>query len=124
MSNLYFVVVAIVIQIPGISPVLPIAGIIPIIFILTVALIKEGLEDLVLLYLFVDSASRFPNTFLQARHREDDVHNSKLYEVLQNDGTTVNVKSRGKSNFSSVSASRILQKSIKLFILLNVKAFS
>lgn len=60
--------------IPGLSPLLPITGFIPIVFILGVAMIKEGLED-------------------YARHKEDNANNSGKYSRLMPDASTTEVKS-------------------------------
>jgi len=46
-ANFYFLLVAIVISIPGISTIEPYTSILPLIFVLTVTAIKEGIEDYV-----------------------------------------------------------------------------
>eukprot|EP01080_Neovahlkampfia_damariscottae_P010718 gene10718-3338_t len=46
-SNLYFIITMIITLIPGVSPVFPVTSILPVIFILSLTMIKDGLEDLV-----------------------------------------------------------------------------
>ena len=48
LANFYFLLSAVIISIPDISPYHPMTGIAPMIFVLTVALIKEAYEDWVL----------------------------------------------------------------------------
>eukprot|EP00762_Andalucia_godoyi_P003145 ANDGO_01127.mRNA.1 Phospholipid-transporting ATPase 3 len=45
LSNFYFLVSMIVALIPGVSPVFPITSILPLLFVLTVGAIKDGVED-------------------------------------------------------------------------------
>eukprot|EP00761_Pharyngomonas_kirbyi_P003825 gb/GECH01003829.1/.p1 GENE.gb/GECH01003829.1/~~gb/GECH01003829.1/.p1 ORF type:complete len:1254 (+),score=257.06 gb/GECH01003829.1/:1-3762(+) len=45
-ANFYFLVTAIIQLIPGISPISPITSILPLVFVLSVTAIKEGVEDI------------------------------------------------------------------------------
>eukprot|EP01012_Entosiphon_sulcatum_P010866 TRINITY_DN1648_c0_g1_i1.p1 TRINITY_DN1648_c0_g1~~TRINITY_DN1648_c0_g1_i1.p1 ORF type:complete len:589 (+),score=115.01 TRINITY_DN1648_c0_g1_i1:1192-2958(+) len=44
-SNLYFLVSMIIALLPGVSPIFPITSILPLVFVLCVAAIKDGIED-------------------------------------------------------------------------------
>ncbi|CCW61801.1 unnamed protein product, partial [Phytomonas sp. EM1] len=72
-SNLYFLVHAIFSLIPGVSPISPITSILPLLFVLTVALSREGVEDIV-------------------RHQADRRVNSLPVEVLR-EGRMVSIPS-------------------------------
>lgn len=65
-SNIYFLLNMIISFIPSVSPVSPFTAVMPLLFVLVVALIKEGYED-------------------YKRHREDSKANSTLVRVLRND---------------------------------------
>lgn len=73
-SNVYFLINMIVCFIPGIAPVSPLTAVLPLVFVLGVALIKEGVED-------------------YRRHTADDKANSSPVQVLR-DGKLVAVESR------------------------------
>lgn len=65
-SNIYFLLNMIISFIPSVSPVSPFTAVFPLLFVLVVALIKEGYEDF-------------------KRHQEDSKANSTLVRVLRND---------------------------------------
>jgi phospholipid-transporting ATPase len=46
-SNIYFIIVMILALIPGVSPIFPITSIFPVVFILGVTMVKDGIEDLI-----------------------------------------------------------------------------
>lgn len=57
-ANIYFLVIAILQSIPSISPLTPLSAIAPLVFVLAVSMLREGLEDI-------------------ARHRSDKKMNSE-----------------------------------------------
>ncbi|KAJ9461363.1 Phospholipid-transporting ATPase 3 [Diplonema papillatum] len=65
-SNIYFFVVMVISLFPGISPITPASAVVPLIFVLTVAAVKDGYED-------------------WKRHRADKHDNSALAKVLVGD---------------------------------------
>ncbi|KAG5483540.1 hypothetical protein CUR178_07862 [Leishmania enriettii] len=73
-SNLYFLVTMIFSLIPGVAPISPATSIVPLVVVLVVALIKEGVEDI-------------------KRHQADNRANSIAVLVLRN-GELVSVKSK------------------------------
>ncbi len=44
-ANLYLLFIAVLCCIPAISPLMPIAAVMPVVFVLTISLIREGVED-------------------------------------------------------------------------------
>ncbi|RNF18806.1 phospholipid-transporting ATPase 1-like protein [Trypanosoma conorhini] len=73
-SNFYFLICMILALIPGVSPVNPATAVTPLVFVVGVAMIKEGVEEV-------------------KRHRADNKANSVEVEVLVN-GEVVKVPSR------------------------------
>eukprot|EP01117_Protostelium_nocturnum_P007419 TRINITY_DN2655_c0_g1_i1.p1 TRINITY_DN2655_c0_g1~~TRINITY_DN2655_c0_g1_i1.p1 ORF type:complete len:1150 (+),score=424.12 TRINITY_DN2655_c0_g1_i1:83-3532(+) len=73
-TNIFFLGIVIICFIPVISPVTPYTTVIPLLFILVVSAIREGYEDL-------------------NRYRSDHKANSRMYQVLQTDGTKLAVAS-------------------------------
>ncbi|GET87004.1 phospholipid-transporting ATPase 1-like protein [Leishmania tarentolae] len=73
-SNLYFLMSAVFSLIPGVSPLNPATSIAPLVFVVIVALLKEGVEDI-------------------KRHRADNRANSISVQVLR-DGKLVSVCSK------------------------------
>jgi len=63
-ANIYFLLNAVIAAIPGVSPILPITAALPLIFVLSVAAIKDGFED-------------------YQRHQQDDKANSMPCNVLR-----------------------------------------
>ena len=47
LANVYFLVTALVMLIPNISPIDPLTAILPLVLVISVAMLKEGIEDLV-----------------------------------------------------------------------------
>jgi len=45
-ANVYFLIVAVLQSLPSISPLSPFTAIAPLIFVITVSMVREGLEDL------------------------------------------------------------------------------
>eukprot|EP00729_Bicosta_minor_P003176 gene3176-28383_t len=45
-ANLYFLLMACIVQIPGLSPLAPITSVLPLVFVVGVTMIKQGWEDL------------------------------------------------------------------------------
>eukprot|EP00005_Dracoamoeba_jomungandri_P010052 CAMPEP_0174265016 /NCGR_PEP_ID=MMETSP0439-20130205/24844_1 /TAXON_ID=0 /ORGANISM="Stereomyxa ramosa, Strain Chinc5" /LENGTH=1052 /DNA_ID=CAMNT_0015351215 /DNA_START=97 /DNA_END=3252 /DNA_ORIENTATION=+ len=72
-SNCYFLLIIIIQFIPGLSPILPITSVLPLAFVILIAAIKEGIEDIF-------------------RHRDDNKVNNSLYSVLRH-GKLQQVKS-------------------------------
>ena len=54
-------------QIPGLSPLTPITSVLPLVFVITVTMIKQGFED-------------------RKRHQADDEINMRIAHVLHADG--------------------------------------
>eukprot|EP00668_Euglena_longa_P029691 GGOE01037058.1.p1 GENE.GGOE01037058.1~~GGOE01037058.1.p1 ORF type:complete len:1107 (-),score=354.22 GGOE01037058.1:224-3544(-) len=73
LSNIYFLLNVVVSLIPGVSPVSPATTIAPLVFVLAVAAIKDGIEDI-------------------ARWRADKRANGQVHQVLK-DGQLVSMKS-------------------------------
>eukprot|EP00033_Pygsuia_biforma_P003184 GCRY01003493.1.p1 GENE.GCRY01003493.1~~GCRY01003493.1.p1 ORF type:complete len:873 (+),score=237.20 GCRY01003493.1:140-2758(+) len=71
-SNAYFLLVLIIVLIPGVSPIPPITSALPLMVVLGVSSTREAIED-------------------YRRHKEDKRTNSRLYSVLQKDGSTLSV---------------------------------
>eukprot|EP01061_Rhynchopus_euleeides_P046389 TRINITY_DN8792_c0_g1_i3.p1 TRINITY_DN8792_c0_g1~~TRINITY_DN8792_c0_g1_i3.p1 ORF type:complete len:1307 (+),score=491.64 TRINITY_DN8792_c0_g1_i3:199-3921(+) len=72
-SNIYFGLNVVIALLPGVSPITPITAIMPLVFVLMVACLKEGYEDF-------------------QRHRADDRNNSESVWLLRN-GEWVEVRS-------------------------------
>eukprot|EP00829_Urostomides_striatus_P021613 TRINITY_DN9729_c0_g1_i1.p1 TRINITY_DN9729_c0_g1~~TRINITY_DN9729_c0_g1_i1.p1 ORF type:complete len:157 (-),score=19.85 TRINITY_DN9729_c0_g1_i1:29-499(-) len=45
MANVYFLIIAILQSIPQISPLTPLTGILPLVFVIVISMIREGIED-------------------------------------------------------------------------------
>lgn len=65
LANVYFLIIAILQSIPIISPLNPLTAIIPIVFVLSVSIIREGIEDL-------------------DRHKFDALQNEEQVNVIKN----------------------------------------
>lgn len=74
LSNIYFLATMIITLIPGVSPVFPITSILPLVVILGVTAIKDGIEDLL-------------------RWRDDLSVNNKSFDVIRN-GKIVKIPSK------------------------------
>ena len=67
-ANIYFLITAILQSIPAISPLNPISAIMPLVFILVVAIVREGIED-------------------WARHKNDDKMNADSCMQIRGNGS-------------------------------------
>jgi len=74
-ANIYFTIVMIVQLIPGLSPLIPITSILPLLFVLCVSVITEFVED-------------------HKRHTEDAKNNGLKFQVLNSDGTLIEKQSK------------------------------
>ena len=68
LANVYLLFIAILCCIPAISPLMPIAAVMPVVFVLSISLIREGMED-------------------YNRYKHDEELNNKTSKVLKTDGS-------------------------------------
>lgn len=91
-SNIFFLLIALLQQIPDVSPTGRYTTLVPLLFILSVSAIKEIIEDLVSTCVESDISERYIYTYiyiyLQKRHRADNEINHRLIERLENDTWT------------------------------------
>ena len=73
-SNVYFAISMAVALIPGVSPIFPITSILPLVFVLAVAAVKDAIED-------------------YGRHRADKKANGAKVQAVRNGGKVVAVRS-------------------------------
>jgi magnesium-transporting ATPase (P-type) len=76
LANCYFLLVTLISLIPGISPWAPISQIVPTVFVLFVAVVREGIEDYM-------------------RYKQDVITNSQVVERVVTEGEKREVAARG-----------------------------
>jgi|MDSY01.2.fsa_nt_gb magnesium-transporting ATPase (P-type) len=69
LANVYLLFIAVLCCIPAISPLMPIAAVMPVVFVLSISLVREGMED-------------------YARYQHDEELNNKLTNVRSPGSTT------------------------------------
>lgn len=74
-ANIYFLIIAIIQCIPAVSPLSPYTAILPLIFVLGVSMIREGIED-------------------YRRYKSDKKTNNDVFKKLMSKGEFVDIKSR------------------------------
>jgi len=88
LANVYFLIIAIVQLIPIISPLTPLTAIVPITFVLTVSLIREGIEDYNR-HVYDDQLNNEPVTVFRdqswIQDRSGDLLIGEIVYVKQND---------------------------------------
>ncbi len=88
LANIYFLIIAIVQLIPIISPLTPLTAIVPITFVLTVSLIREGIEDYNR-HVYDDQLNNEPVTVFRdqswIQDRSGDLLIGEIVYVKQND---------------------------------------
>jgi len=74
-ANIYFLIIAILQAIPAISPLSPYTGVLPLLFVLTVSVVREGIEDF-------------------RRYRSDRSINNAMFDKLESKGKFQSIMSR------------------------------
>lgn len=83
-ANIFFLMIALLQQIPDVSPTGRYTTLVPLLFILSVSAIKEIIEDVVSKGRFIFASAMALVMHLQKRHRADNEINHRTVEVLRN----------------------------------------
>ena len=82
-ANIYFLVVAILQSIPAISPLNPISAIAPLIFVITLSVIREGLEDLARYRSDLETNGQKTRVFRDGQLKEIDWKDVYVGDIVQ-----------------------------------------